>query len=82
MFGPIFVGCGLADLLTGNTTLVVGIEETEDGLKVYVGSRWKNKYLLIEDAKDQDTVRRAWHSGGKVLLPLPNKDQVFTDPVG
>jgi hypothetical protein len=81
MSGPMFLGCGLGDLLMGRTTLLVGLDDAKDGtLKAYVGARYLGKYIEITDPLDRKTFRDAWASGCKVLLPLPNPKAVREDP--
>jgi hypothetical protein len=40
MSGPMFLGCGLGDLLMGRTTLLVGLDDAKDGTYV-VDNRWQ-----------------------------------------
>ena len=83
MSGPIFLGCGFGDLLSGGTTELVGVEDDPSGaLRAYIGARYRGLYVLIDDAEGQQVVRDAWASRCKVLMPLPASDQIHsTDDV-
>jgi hypothetical protein len=72
MSGPVFVGVDMADLMTGRTAMVTGLEDEPDGaLKVYVGPRWRGVYVLVDDAEAKDAIRRGWAVGGHLLIPIP-----------
>ena len=62
-------------------TLLVGLEETTQGaLKVYLGHRAKGLYLLVTDAEEQETFRRAWATRQHVWMwPLPPADEIRSD---
>ena len=63
------------------TTLVVGLAEDESGaLRVYLGKRWKNLYILVTEPDEQDTFRRAWGSGGHIWMsPVPGAELIHCD---
>jgi hypothetical protein len=75
-----FIDCGLVDLMTGSTALVVGLDDgPDDSLKVYIGARYKGRYLLVDDPAAQRVIRDAWAGMGHVLIPLPREDQIHQD---
>lgn len=71
---------GLLGLVLGRNTLLVGVEEREDGaLKCYLGARWKGIYCIVDDPEDKAEVRRLWGMGQHVTFPIPDADELFTD---
>lgn len=66
--------------LVGPCTLLVGLDECEDGsVKAYLGARWKGIYLHVEPEGAED-FRRAWGSGGHVwMYPVPPADLLCKD---
>ena len=67
-------------IMFGRNTMMVGLEEMDDGaLKVYVGARWKNIYMILDDEAEKDKARRAWSYGGHVFMPVPAPEQLFYD---
>lgn len=80
MAAQTFLDCGMVDLMTGRTALVVGVKDDPDGaLKVYVGARYRGIYVLVDDANAQHEIQRAWATGGHVLVPLPDDSQLHRD---
>lgn len=80
MTAQIFIDCGMVDLMTGNTALVVGVEDgPDDALKVYIGARYRGVYVLVDDADAQREIRRAWDTMGHVLIPLPDENHLHKD---
>lgn len=73
---------GFLDILTGNATLVVGIEDTPDGaLKVYIDARYLRRYVVATDPDEIAEVRRAWNSStGHVFMRTPPPEVVMVDP--
>lgn len=63
-------------------TLLVGVEDGPDGtLKAYLGARYKGIYVLVVDPEEQETVRRAWGSGGHIWWsPVPSQELLHKDP--
>lgn len=63
------------DAMFRPVTMVVGVEDDPDGgLRVYLGARYKNIYLLVDEAA-KDSVRRGWGAGGHLWLwPIPPAD--------
>jgi hypothetical protein len=65
----------LAALLTGNATLIVGVDtdpDEPDLTRVYINSRGLCQYVLVS-GPSADEVRRAWGSGHKVTMPTPRE---------
>jgi hypothetical protein len=76
----VFLGCGLGDLLCGQTAMVTGIEDEGDGaLRVYVGARYKGVYVLVDGQEAQGALRDAWATGDKVLIPLPPRGRLSVE---
>ena len=68
------------DLLLGNSVLVTGLAEEEDGaLRVYVGPRYRNVYTVIEDSPEADEVRKAWAQVTHVFITKPPDDALYVD---
>ena len=68
-------------MMLGNATLMVGIgEDTPEGLKVYIGHRCKNTYVLVTDEDAKEECRRAWSDVSvHVILPLPPPECVYVE---
>jgi hypothetical protein len=68
-------------LFTGDTTLLVGVEDHPDGgLKCYLGARYRGVYAIVDDPEAMEKVRRAWADPtAKVLFPVPPPECVFSD---
>jgi hypothetical protein len=67
--------------LLGPVTLLVGVEEQDDGsVKAYLGARWKGIYLHVH-ADEAEDFRRAWGSGAPHvwLYPVPPADLLHKD---
>lgn len=65
----------------GDCTLLVGVEEQEDGsVKAYLGARHKGVYLHVH-ADEAEGFRRAWRSasGHIWLYPVPPRDLLRVD---
>ena len=62
-------------------TLITGVEaDPLGGTRVYVGPRWKWRYILVE-GDDAQRVRRAWDNTTQHLFfDLPIDAEVLTDP--
>lgn len=61
-------------------TLLVGLEESLDGLHVYLGSRAKGLYLVVTDEQEKERFRKAWATGGHVWMwPLPAESAIHSD---
>lgn len=70
----------MISFILGRSVLVTGVEDDPDGmLRAYVGPRYRNQFVLIENESDKDELRRAWAMGGHVVIPSPDPDQVFTE---
>jgi hypothetical protein len=70
----------MVDLLLGTGVLITGIEEQAEGwMKVYVGPRWKNVYVVCADPDDRARVKRAWGSSMHLTMPKPAPEALFDD---
>ena len=71
----------MVDLLIGTGVLITGIEDQPEGwMKVYVGSRYKNIYVVCTEPEDQERVRRAWGSSAMhLMMPRPPPEALFDD---
>lgn len=73
-------GSQVSGLLTGRETLLVGIEEQDDGgLRLYLGHRSSGLYAVVYDRDVQDDARRLWGLGCPVTVPMPGPDQIFRE---
>jgi hypothetical protein len=64
--------CGL---IAGTHTLLVGVEDQEDGaLRLYLGARYRGLYVVVDDPDAQAQARAAWATGGHVTIPVPPVD--------
>lgn len=62
------------------STLLVGVDEEDGGVRAYMGARWKRVHLHVPDP-EAENFRRAWRSGGHVwLYPVPTPDWLCVDP--
>lgn len=73
-----------AQLLAGpNPTLIVGVEDTDDGTatRVYFGHRYKGIYALVTDAAEREKVKRAWGASfmGHLFTETPPADRLFSE---
>jgi hypothetical protein len=71
----------VAGLLTGNSALVVGVEDDDETgcLRMYVGARHQGIYALIEDEDAKDELRRAWANVRQhVLVARPPESCLYT----
>lgn len=67
-------------LIAGTHTLLVGVEDQEDGgLRLYLKHRSLGMYVVVDDDETKDAVRRAWASGGHITVPTPSPDCVYLD---
>jgi hypothetical protein len=67
-------------LFTGDTTILVGVEDDPDGgLRCYVGARYRGLYVIVDDPKEMERVQHAWAGGGHVLMPVPPAECVYSD---
>lgn len=56
----------------GNTRLIVGIEDDEDGsLRVYLDRRWTNLHTHVADEEVKRQVRNSWGYQGHVFTDVP-----------
>lgn len=59
-------------LLAGTHTLVVGVEDQDDGgLRLYLDARYRGVYVVVDDPAAQAQARAAWATGGHVTIPVP-----------
>lgn len=60
--------------------LVVGVEdrENEEGVRVYIGARWKSQYVMALQAEGERLLG-AWGSSRHLFTQLPADAEVFTD---
>lgn len=71
-------------LLTGDSTLIVGLGECADGaLKVYVGSRGRGVYVVVTDEAEKVRVRRAWAASynGHLFMATPPREALYLEGV-
>lgn len=71
----------MVGLFTGDTTVLVGIEDDPDGgLRCYLGARYRGLYVIVDDPDTMERIRRAWaDSSSHVLFPTPPPECVFSD---
>jgi len=71
-------GAGVAGLVSGRNTHLVGIEDQDDGgLRLYVGYRSDGIYALVYDTDLKAEVRRMWSTGQPCVIPTPSRDELF-----
>lgn len=72
---------GLFNLLTGDSVLMVGVEDDpEGGIRVYINARYLGQYVLCTNPDDINRVRNAWGSTAQhVFMPTPPPEMVFQD---
>lgn len=67
----------------GLHVLIVGVEDDKEDpslLRVYIGARYNNTYVLVQDPDDQERMRRAWaNPGGHLTMPRPPDDAIYID---
>jgi hypothetical protein len=64
-------------LLAGTHTLLVGVEDQDDGgLRLYLDSRHRGLYVVVDDPAAQAQARSAWATGGHVTIPVPHAEYI------
>lgn len=59
-------------LIAGTHTLLVGVEDQDDGvLRLYLDARHRGLYVVVDDPAAQAQARAAWATGGHVTIPVP-----------
>lgn len=71
----------MVGLFTGDTTVLVGVEDDPDGgLRCYLGARYRGLYVIVDDPEQMEKIRRAWaYTSSHVLFPVPPPERVFSD---
>lgn len=65
-----------------NAALVVGTGRTEDGdLKLYLGARYRNVYVVVPASERADEIERGYHGAGPHvwLKPAPAEHFLCVD---
>jgi len=71
----------ITGLLSGTHTLLVGVEDQDDGgLRMYLGHRSKGLYVIVDDPEGQRRIREAWAGGGgHITVPVPDGQCVYSE---
>lgn len=73
-------GEAVANLLAGQSTFVVGIEDDPDGgLRVFLGHRSRGLYCVIDDAAAIEQIRAMWESKMPFTIPIPPPNFIFEE---
>jgi len=65
----------MLDLVLGRGYLITGVEDDPDGVKVFIGPRYKGYYVIVHEPEDIKEVRSAWgRNTGHVFLPASYVD--------
>ena len=72
----------ITPLLTGGLSLLVGLEDDEDGsLRVYLGRRWTGIHTHVADEDAKRELRRVWGQGrGHALVTTPPREALCDCP--
>lgn len=72
---------GVHGLIAGTHTLLVGIEDQDDGgLRLYLNSRSLGLYALTYDPEAQEEIRQAWgRKTHHITLPVPPPDAIYEE---
>lgn len=64
----------ILDMILGRAVFIVGVEPDPHGARVYLGARYRGRYVVVTDPHDVELITCAWRNEHHRLLV--NYDQV------